>query len=139
MVENPKPSRLVIAVLAGAVMYVVAVLLRSAIYRHVFLADWFPPIDATVVYLIAMLAGVVAMLLYGGRNLLASALAAGFGEIAHTLLKHYEIPIRGSGSISLSDFISPGFLGALPAALLGAAGAALWLCIVHTSNGRAAE
>ena len=139
MVQNPKQSRVVMAVSAGAAMYVLAAFLRSAIYRHLSLADWFAPIDAIVVYVIAMLAGIVAMLLCGRRNLLASALAAGVGEIAHSLLKHYEIAIASSRPVSLSGFISPVFLGAIPAALLGAAGAALWLCTVHNSSGPAAE
>lgn len=133
--QSPRESRarphVLIAALGGAASYVVAALLRSEIYRHLSLGDWFSPIDAALIYVIAMQAGVVAMLLSGERILLAGALAGGVGEIAYGALRHYVIVANSGKPIIVSDFISPVLLGALPAALLAAAGAALWFCILH--------
>jgi hypothetical protein len=127
-------SSLLRATLAGALVYVVGASLRSVIYHSFSPKYWFAPIDAAWLYVIVMLAGIVAGHLCTRRILLAGALAGMTGELAHGLLKYVVFAAKTGWEFPPHLLISQMILNELPASLLAAAGAALGTFIFPSSR-----
>lgn len=130
--EHSQTGTQAVAITVGALVYVIAAFLRSEVPRAFevsLLGHWVASIDASSIYLITLLSGFSAALLYRQFIFVTGFLSGAVGEICHGLIKLLIASHMAGWVLFPISYVADIFINALPSGIGGAAGAAVAVVI----------